>query len=248
MEGRSYFLSINKVMLTKVVLFVLSAALCLLMGQIFFKRIWMGAVFIPLGMTAYRSGMKTIKLKRKLKYEDQFIDFLTSFSFALQAGFSSENAFKAAWSDISGVYERSEFIRHLGLIDKRLGNNERLEACFVEMAEEFGIEDMKEFAYIYEHAGKTGGNIRKIIQKTTDRMKEKHNLKREITTLVSGKRLEARLLSAMPVLIILYLQFSLGGFLDPLYSSGPGVMGMVICAVLYTVSIKWIGKIVDIPV
>ena len=79
-------------------------------------------------------------------------------------------------------------------------------------------------------------------------MKEKHNLKREITTLVSGKRLEARLLSAMPVLIILYLQFSLGGFLDPLYSSGPGVMGMVICAVLYTASIKWIGKIVDIPV
>lgn len=79
-------------------------------------------------------------------------------------------------------------------------------------------------------------------------MKEKHELKRQVVSITSGKKLEARILSAMPILIIFYLQASLGGFLEPLYTTALGIGIMLICSLLYTISIYWIKRIVDISI
>lgn len=230
----------------KLGILIVSIFLCTLLGQVFFRRLWLGIVFIPLGVILYRSNCKALNLRERNKYETQFIDFLLGFSFALQAGFSSENAFDMATDDLSIVYERSKLVKELKNIGKRIRNNERLGYALVDMAERFRIDDMKEFAYVYEYAAKMGGRLTEIIKKTSERMKEKHELKRQVVSITSGKKLEARVLSAMPILIIFYLQISLGNFMDPLYKTALGMGVMFVCSILYTISIYWIKRIVDI--
>lgn len=149
----------------KLAILLLSIFSCILLGQVFFRRLWMGIIFIPLGVILYHSNIKALNLKERHRYETQFIDFLLGFSFALQAGFSSENALDMATDDLAIIYERSKLVKELKIVGKRVRNNERLGLALIDMAEKFRIDDMKEFAYVYEHACKTGGRLTSIIKK-----------------------------------------------------------------------------------
>ncbi len=218
------------------------------MGIAFYGRWWAGVAFVPFIVIMVKKGLADLSEKERLKNEEEFIDGVVAVSFALQAGYSVENAMIQAGMEMENLHGKSVMTKEFQKAAVRAGRNEKPEEVLAQAGKRLGIEDIKEFASVFECAKKTGGNLVEIIRRTADQMKEKHEINREIKTLISGKKFEQRILSAMPVLIILYLRFSAGEFISAMYGNLPGVICMSFCALLYAAAVIWAGRITDIKI
>ena len=79
-------------------------------------------------------------------------------------------------------------------------------------------------------------------------MREKDETEREIEVLLSGKRFEQRIMGIIPLVIIVYLRFSTGSFMDVLYHNFAGALVMSVCLVIYVLSYILAARIVAIEV
>ena len=97
-------------------------------------------------------------------------------------------------------------------------------------------------------AKRTGGDLLKVIRMTSQSIGDKTGIQREIRTVVAAKKLEANIMSTIPVLIILYVWFSMPGFLEPMYTTLVGRIVMTVTLGFYVAAILLLRKIVDINV
>ena len=63
-------------------------------------------------------------------------------------------------------------------------------------------------------------------------IREKIEVKQEIENLVAGKKLEQKILSLTPFLMVYVIKSSSSGFLDPLFSTAAGRMVMTVALLL----------------
>lgn len=87
-----------------------------------------------------------------------------------------------------------------------------------------------------------------IIRNAVRQMGEKIDVEREITTLVSGKKLELKIMTMIPLGMVLYMKISFPEFLDVLYGNLAGVIIMSICLLVYVVAYEMGRRIVEIEV
>ena len=123
-----------------------------------------------------------------------------------------------------------------------------VEELMKELGLRSGVEDIMMFSEILGTARRTGGNLVRIMRQTTSNIAEKIEMRREIETLVAGKKMEAVCMTAVPLLMILYLRIFSPGFLDPLYNNLMGGMVMTGALVVYGAAFLWGQKIMRIEV
>ena len=227
---------------------VLGIIVGITMGIAFYGEWWAGVIFIPYMFIFIRKNLRLLAGRNRRKREEEFIDGITALTFALQAGYSVENSFLQAAGELGRLHKKSVMAEEFRLIAMRAGRNERVDVSLREMGERLGIEAVKEFADIFAYAMESGGNLVAVIRSTADQMKEKHEINREIDTLISGKKFEQKILCAMPLFITFYLRVSAAEFVEPLYGNVLGTVCMTACAIVYIVSIRWAEKITDISV
>ena len=68
----------------------------------------------------------------------------------------------------------------------------------------------------------------------------------EVDTMITSKRLEQNIMSAMPFVIILYLRVCNPGYMDALYGNALGIAAMSACLVITAATVIWGRKITDI--
>ena len=139
-------------------------------------------------------------------------------------------------------------IQELKGIQKHLKMNENLEDLFLELGERSGVDDIKNFAEVYKTAKRTGGDVMKIMQRTSRTIADKIEIKREIRTLVTAKQFEGKIMNVIPFGIILYLWTGSPGFLDPLYHNLPGCVLMTVLLGIYCAACILSEKIMDISI
>ena len=117
-----------------------------------------------------------------------------------------------------------------------------------DFAKRSGSEDARNFADVYYTCLTTGGDLVSVVNRTSEVILEKITIRREIETLMAQKKYEAKLLTAVPLLILLYLRFSSPDYLKMLYTTFAGfcVMAMALCALV--AAFLWSGKIMDVEV
>ncbi|HBI62463.1 MAG TPA: hypothetical protein DDY31_14840 [Lachnospiraceae bacterium] len=103
------------------------------------------------------------------------------------------------------------------------------------------------FVQVFQTAKRTGGDLIAITRVTAERIGEKIEVKREIQTMIAGKKMEGKIMNLIPLGIILYFWLSSPDFLDCLYQSS-GRMVMTVLLFLYLLAYWWSGKISDIQV
>ncbi len=103
--------------------------------------------------------------------------------------------------------------------------NQNVETLLLNLAQRCKVEDIEIFAEVFSVSKRTGGDIIAIISETLGTINDKIEVKRQIKTLVAAKRLEARIMSFVPLGIVVYMKLFSGGLLKPLYHN---VLGMVI--------------------
>lgn len=87
-----------------------------------------------------------------------------------------------------------------------------------------------------------------IIRNTVKQMSEKADVRREIETIITEKKLEFRVMSAIPFAMICYMKFSFSEFMGMLYGNPVGVVIMTICFFGYITAYEIGKRIVEIEV
>jgi len=200
-------------------------------------------------------GIINIKTYEKRRIEEwrwqmdlEFREVMTGISSALNAGYSVENSFKEAKGDLLLLYgSNSVMVKELDIINSKLMLNQPLENVLMEFARRCEVEDINNFAEVFQTAKRTGGNLIDVARSSADKISNKIETSREIRTMVSGKRMEGRIMAFMPLAIIIYFWISSPGFLDCLYAPA-GRPIMTVLLIIYVAAYKWSERIGDITV
>lgn len=217
------------------------------LAVLFYKSVVAVVLFSPFAWVYLKYRKKILMKKRKWEFNQQFKQGIMALSAALNAGYSIENSFHEATKDLALMYgEDADIMREFSQITKQICMNKTVEECLGELAERSGIEDVENFAEIFQTAKRTGGDIMKIIQQTGKNIGERIEIQREMETLIAQKKMEANIMSVVPLGIILYMWVASPGFLDRLYHNVFGCMLMTVVLIVYLLSYLLMKKIVDI--
>ncbi|MCI7492299.1 MAG: type II secretion system F family protein [Lachnobacterium sp.] len=226
-----------------------SIAISVLISKLFFDSFW--------GMTASPAILlimwkKTIEQKleeRNKKVAMEFQTMLKNVSSSLLAGFSLENAFVEAEKELKQMYgEKSYMFLELQNINKKVGMNTPLEEPLEDLAERTGMEDIYNFIDILSFAKRAGGNFVEIIDNTINKMWAKYETAREIDVAISAKKLEQKVMSVIPVVLLAYMKLTSAEYMSVLYGNVAGVLFMTVCLLAYGGAIYLAGKILQIKV
>ena len=138
--------------------------------------------------------------------------------------------------------------RELRLIFHKTKVNRTFGEALENFAARSGLEDVKSFADVFLAARKSGGELVKIIGRTAEIIGEKIRIQEEILTSTAAKKMEQRIMSAVPVLIVFYIELTSPGFFHILYHTTAGRIVMTICLAVYLGAIALAEKILDIPI
>ena len=168
---------------------------------------------------------------------------------ALKAGYSCENAFRAAEEEMIVFYgKHSEIVHGLNRIVGGLDSNVPLEELLRGFASESRSEEIRDFAEIFAIARKSGGNMTDILQRTISQIQNRMDVEREIRVLMSSKKLEQTIMDVVPFGIIAYIGITSRGFFDVLYHNTAGILIMTACLLAYLGAFVLSEKIAAIKV
>lgn len=198
----------------------------------------------------YLQYKKRKRIKEQLRQlNEQFKEGIQALSAAMNAGYSIENSFAEAVKDLSLIYEPdADIMREFTHFTVQLRHSRTVEELLGDLADRSRLEDIHEFTEVFIIAKRSGGSLLKIIRRTVKNISEKGEVRREIETILSGKKLEARIMSLIPLGIIAYMRLSAPGFLNGMYHNLTGILIMTGALILYGGACYLLIKIADIQV
>lgn len=221
----------------------------LIAAYIFYENVFMAVILSPYVYIHYRQRIKERIVHDKKNFKKKFKDGIIAVSFALNVGYSIENAFGQAVDELTLMYgDDSDIVVKFKLIVIRLGQNENLEDILDDFAEESKVEDIMYFAEIFRYAKRSGGDLMAVIKNTAQIIQQKEEVMSEVDTIISGKKMEQRVMSLIPAVIVIYLKVTAKEFIQPLYGNIAGIIIMTVCLAVYVVSDMWAKRIVNIEV
>ncbi len=244
-DYRVYKLSLPEIIEGIIIYFAAAAGISYLFYNSFIPVLFM----IPLSIYAMKMLKASKCEKRQKELYEEFKDMVQSLSSGLEAGYSFEKAFDGAYEEMVGLHGANSCIsEELKVIIKGIKLNENVENLLVDFGERSGIQDILDFSQIISVAKRTGGNMIKIMKRTSENICRKLEVENEIDTLVTSKKFEQRIMTAMPFLIICYLRVANDGYIDILYQGIGGRIIMTVCLIVCAFSFVWGRKIVNIGV
>lgn len=228
---------------------VFGIGIVIITAYIFYDNLWMSVLMSPYVYFYARERKAGASQEERRKLTMQFKDAMQSVSFALNVGYSIENAFREAVRELELLYgEDSKIVTEFKSIIRRVEHNSNIEDVLLEFAERSRIEDIMYFAEVFQYAKRSGGDLIAIIRNTASTISDKIEVEREIQTVISGKKLEQKVMSAMPYGIIIYLRITSPEFVVPLYGNVIGITIMTVCLGIYLGANYMAKKIVNISV
>lgn len=223
----------------------------LLMGisYLFYGTI-LGAILLSPYLIRYiKSWEKQMLKKKKQIFQLQFREAIRAMSAALNVGYSVENAMRETFRELQLLYQKDDFImREFRYMLRQLEMNLSIESIWKEFAARVEDEEVSLFVTVFTMAKRSGGDTIRIIKSAVEQIGGKIDVKREIDTIMAAKRLEFRIMSVVPIVMICYLKISFSGFLSVLYGNTFGIIFMTVCLAIYAGAFELGRHIVEIEV
>ena len=218
----------------------------IIVGKLFYGSFIAGVIISPLSMLIYKERKKQIIQRKTRQLEIQFKDMLISVSDALKVGYSFENAIRECYRDMCSIYGVDSVIcGEIKIMISQIKLNIRTQEVVDNFAKRVYLKNAKLFSQIFHVAKSTGGNMTEIIKSVTDDIVLKETTRDEITASVTEKRMEQRIMSVIPIFIILYITVTTPGFLDVMYASVLGKLIMTGCIAAYVMAYLWGERIIQ---
>ncbi|MDR2157572.1 MAG: hypothetical protein LBO81_07315 [Clostridiales Family XIII bacterium] len=221
-----------------------------MLGLLFYHNLPIAALMILLALPCRRYYESYLGAKQRLALSIQFKDLLASLSASFSTGRQLPEALKEAEGNLSLIYaEDAPIVREVRYMTSRLFKyREREKEVLCDFADRSACEDIVDFVDVYFTCLTTGGDTVRAIRRASEQIIDKIDIRSEILTLTAQKKYEARILSGLPPLMLLFLQFSSPDYLAPLYGTPIGTCIMTVALAVQGVAFCWSARITDIRV
>lgn len=220
-----------------------------LVSYTFYRTPLIAIILLPLVVIFPFFIKNELAKKRKNKLLIEFKEMINILMSYLDAGYSIDNALIATKKDIDKLYKKESLIgNELAYICKYIAINKPVEIPLKDFAYRSGIDDIVDFSETFILAKKSGGALHKIINNTIKTIRDKIQISMDIQSKTSQKKFEQKIMNIIPFLIIIYLNLTSKGFLDPMYNSIIGKIIMTILLILYIFAYKLSEHILNIEV
>lgn len=217
------------------ILVLLQAGLVVIcLSYFFYRSVWAVVPLMAVG-AIYVFILRKQKLeKSRWELMMQFKECMLSVSTSLKAGYAVENAFLESRSDMKVLYgEHSLIYQEMELIRRGLMINITLEELLSDLAKRSDCEEIRQFSQIFAIAKRSGGDLAEIIRFSTELIGQRIDVRQEIHTVLSGRRMEQNIMKVMPFGILIYINVTYPGYFDSLYRNWQGVVIMTGCLAVY---------------
>ena len=186
--------------------------------------------------------------RRRRELRHQFKDLLIALSSSIESGRQMEQALVEAGDTLKDIYDGdTPMVMELDHMRRGiLENNESDLDLLTSLAERSGSDDIRNFVQVYLTCRGTGGDLIRIISHTIDMMTDKMEIGEQIAVLTAQKRLEGRIISAMPFAMLLVLNLLSPAYISVLYEGFYGRTVMFICLVGILLGIWLMERLTDV--
>lgn len=219
------------------------------LSALFYRSVIPFVLFLPGFYWFLKERKKSLGAKQRQRLLQGFLVGMQYVSASLAAGYSVENAFMQALTELKKLYQEEEGIaREFYRLANGMKVNQSMETLLLQFAQRSGLEDIRLFAEVFAAARKSGGNLIAIIQNTVVSMTEKEETRQEIEVCLAAKKTEQKVMSVVPAFLICYVSAASPGFLDVMYGNPAGILIMSVCLGIYIAAFIIGRKIVEIEI
>lgn len=218
---------------TVVAAWILAAAL----GSVLF-----GAIALAIPFTVRSLLHRKLEGKRKA-FADQLPDNLQVLASALRAGHSFVAALSVVVADAPEP-SRSEFGRVVS--EERLGVG--LEQALGVVVRRMANRDLEQVALVAALQHETGGNTAEVLDRVTDTIRERYELRRMVKTLTAQGRMSRWVVSFLPLVLLALVTLLNPRYMEPLFTHTLGRVLLAVAALMVVAGSLVIKRIVDIKV
>lgn len=213
-----------------------------LLIYLFYHSPWGGIVCSPILYLYYRNWKKECIQKKEQEFRIQFGEALQTLVTALNIGYSIENAIRAVPKEVKPLLGKDAvIIREFSYMIRQLDMNVTAEKAFHEFAERVKSEELWNFVTVFTILKRSGGDMIHVLRGTIGQIVVGMEVKREIETMIAAKKMEFKVMTMIPLGIIVYMKVSFPEFMSVLYKSTGGIIVMTGCLFLY-IGAWYLGK------
>ena len=160
-----------------------------------------------------------------------------------------ENAWQEVEKEVKILYgETAVFYQYVKEVNYLVSLNRPVERCVFEFAQKTKIQEIIQFAEVFEYGKRSGGNWKKIIGNVVQRLQEKLEAKQQIELMVAEKKLEQQVMNVIPLGMLAFLQVSSWEYMSVMYHNPFGICCMTLLLIIYALTIGLAEKILQIKV
>jgi tight adherence protein B len=226
-----------------IVLTVVGSFLALLLIKFLFNSLLVGVVFavvIPLGV---RSFLKYQLARQRRLFSEQLPDNLQVLASALRAGHSFIGALSVVVNDAPEP-ARSEFQRVVA--DEQLGVP--IDEALRVVVERMDSRELEQVALVGALQRETGGNTAEVLDRVTDTIRERFELRRTVQTLTAQGRMSRWVLTFLPLFLLVAITLINPHYMSVMYDSAGGKIVLVLAGISVACGSLVIKRIVNIKV
>jgi tight adherence protein B len=202
-----------------------------------------GLVLGGVGVVAPYLLMLRSVTRRRAAFDAQFPDVLDLVAASLESGASVAHAFQLV-VDEADEPAAGEFGRVLTAT--RMGAS--LPEALEEAAIRIGSADLDWTVTAITVQQHTGGKLAEILRVVARTMREREEVRRELSALTAEGRLSAYILGSLPFGLAGFLLMANPGYLSPLYRDPLGLMLIAGASVLMLIGFAWLRRVVRVEV
>ena len=240
----------SKISKKKYITYAVPVCMCIfIIIYISSKSIVLSFIISLLGGTYPKAIISNKNKKRKEILNLQLRDALNSIVMSLRAGLSINSALIKCSEDLERLYSLAKekpMLEEFNKIKSDLNMGMSVDDSLGNYMKRMQMEDVDDFVNSVIIVRQKGGNLVEVMTNVTQMITDKLAMRREIGTLIASKKLEAKIMTLVPIFIIITLSIFSSDYMKPLYESFIGqiliVMGFIFLVINYFVS----NKIVDI--
>ena len=114
------------------------------------------------------------------------------------------------------------------------------------LAERVPLTDLKFFVVAVLIQRETGGNLAEILGNISNIIRERFKLRRQIGVMTAEGRLSAKILGAMPIIMLMIMSALNPTYAPLMFNSPTGIYSLKIAAVMMILGFIWMRSIINI--
>ena len=181
------------------------------------------------------------KKKRREILETQLIEGITVITNALKAGHSFQTAMGNIATDMEGP-----IAEEFGRVTRETQRGMTLEASFNALCERIGSSDLEMLCQTILIQRKVGGNLTEVLDKISETIRNRLDLKAEIKTLTSSGKISGYIIGALPIILLIMISVINPIYARPLFNTLIGNILLAISVGLEVIGFIMINRVVDI--